>query len=234
LYREADALIALTNAERNIYLGFGVDERKIHVTGNGPYLAPTADGQRFREKYRLGQDPMVLFLGQKYAYKGIEALVKAADFVWRRFPDTRFVFIGPSTPFSELFFSEKKSSRILELGYVDLQEKTDALDACSMLCVPSTQESFGGVYTEAWNFGKPVIGCNIPAVAEVIQNGENGLLTQQESSQIADSILLLLSDFEKARQLGMAGKNKARREYSWESLTLKTQQAYLDVLKERN
>jgi glycosyltransferase involved in cell wall biosynthesis len=55
--------------------------------------------------------------------------------------------------------------RILELGSVDLQTKTDALEACTLLCLPSTQESFGGVYTEAWSFKKPVIGCDIPAVS---------------------------------------------------------------------
>ena len=72
--------------------------------------------------------------------------------------------ITPRTPFSQKFFTQQPPDpRLIELGTVDLQQKTNALAACTLLCLPSTQESFGGVFTEAWSFEKPVIGANIPA-----------------------------------------------------------------------
>ncbi|HVP22227.1 MAG TPA: glycosyltransferase family 4 protein, partial [Anaerolineaceae bacterium] len=230
LYRKADALIVLTNAERNILLNFGVDERKIHVTGNGPRLAPQANGQRFRDAFHLGQDPIILFLGQKYVYKGFEALAKAAEDVWKHFPDAWFVFIGPRTRFSEHFFSEVHAHRIVEIGFVDLQEKTDALAACTILCVPSSQESFGGVYTEAWSFSKPVIGCNIPAVAEVVQDGENGIITSQEPAQIAEDIIQLLSNPGDAFRMGEAGKKKVEQNFSWPAIAQKIEDVYRALL----
>ncbi len=64
------------------------------------------------------------------------------------------------TPEAQPIFAEAtRDPRVTDLGIVDTQTKTDALDIAhsSMLCVPSTQESFGLVYVEAWSLGKPVI-----------------------------------------------------------------------------
>jgi glycosyltransferase involved in cell wall biosynthesis len=230
LYRKADALIALTEVEKATLASFGVDEEKIHVTGIGPLLADQADGYRFRETYGLGNDPIVLFLGQKYAYKGVEVLLKSAQLVWRRFPETKFVFIGPRTLFSQKLFGEIRDRRIIEMGIVDLQTKTDALHACMILCVPSTQESFGGVYTEAWSFEKPVIGCSIPSVAEVISDGEDGLLTLQEPKEIAKHLISLLTDPNLAHRMGVAGKRKVDTSYNWSVLAKKTEEVYRKTL----
>jgi glycosyltransferase involved in cell wall biosynthesis len=92
------------------------------------------------------------------------------------------------------------------LGKVDLQTNTNAIAASTHLCVPSTQESFGGVYVEAWSFGKPVIGCNIPAVAEIITDGVNGYLVSQSLKQIGDRICHLLLNPTQATAMGAAGQ----------------------------
>jgi glycosyltransferase involved in cell wall biosynthesis len=95
------------------------------------------------------------------------------------------------------------------------------------------QESFGGVYTEAWNFEKPVIGCNIPAVAEVITHEVNGYLVEQNSHQIAEHILKLLLDPDKATQMGQQGKQKVEAHYTWDILAQKTEKIYLSLLHSR-
>jgi glycosyltransferase involved in cell wall biosynthesis len=229
LYREADALIALTEAEKRILVGLGVDEERIHVTGFGPILAQHAQPDTFIS--RCGVDgPLVLFLGQHYAYKGYRQVLQAAPLVWAKFPQAKFAFIGRAVGHSEEDFEAHKDSRIVRLGEVSLQEKTDALAACSLLCVPSTQESFGGVYTEAWSYGKPVIGCNIPAVSEVITEGQDGILVPQEPMAIAGAICQLLASPLSANAMGEAGRRKVEERYSWERLAALTEQAYGSVL----
>jgi glycosyltransferase involved in cell wall biosynthesis len=109
---------------------------------------------------------------------------------------------------------------------VGLQLKTDALAACALLCVPSTQESFGGVYTEAWSFGKPVIGCDIPAVAEVITDGQDGYLVDQEPEQIAERVCHLLLNPAQAEAMGQAGQHKVEAEYTWQRIAERTEEAY--------
>ena len=215
LYREADAVMALTAAERAVLAGLGVREERIVVVGHGPVLAPAADPAGFRARHGLGDDPVVLFLGQHYAYKGFRALLQAAPLVWRRLPEARFVFAGPPVGDSERAFAVAPDPRLLRLGRVSLQEKSDALAACSLLCVPSSQESFGGVYTEAWSYGRPVIGCPIPAVAEVIDEGVDGLLRPQEPTALAAAIVELLMDAGRAAAMGEAGRRKVEARYAW-------------------
>jgi glycosyltransferase involved in cell wall biosynthesis len=230
IYMQADAVFALTQVEKQTLVELGVEENRITVTGIGPVLADSADEKAFRQKYKLADDPMVLFLGQKYVYKGVEALLNAAPLVWQRFPETRFAVIGPRTEYSIKLFRTVNDHRILEMDSVSLQEKTDALAACTLLCVPSSQESFGGVYTEAWSFGKPVIGCPIPAVSELIIDGVDGCLVRQHSVEIADRILALISEPDLAHSMGIAGQRKVEDRYTWQNLSAITERAYQDIL----
>lgn len=225
LYKEADCLIALTNAEKSILIDLGIKEDRIAVTGHGPILAPTVCPESFFSRYSNIEAPFVLFLGQHYLYKGYRQILEAAPLVWQNYPEVHFVFIGPGVKNSEHVF-DNSDYRIHRLGSVDLQTKTDAIAACTMLCVPSTQESFGGVYTEAWSLGKPVIGCAIPAVSEVVTNGVDGYLVSQEPSQIADRICHLLNYPLQAEMMGSAGQTKVAQKYTWERIAEKTELVY--------
>ncbi len=230
LYQMADMVITLTNAEKQILITLGVKENKIKVTGHAPILANNADPDNFKQKYQLKNAPIVLFLGQHYAYKGYQQLLEATSQVWQKIPETQFIFVGPAIKNSETYFSNITDKRIHRLGAVDLQEKTNAIAACDVLCVPSTQESFGGVYTEAWSFNKPIIGCNIPAVAEVVTHGVDGLLISQDSYAIADSICELLLDEKQAKIMGEAGKKKVELKYNWPYLASLTSKIYQNLL----
>lgn len=232
LYREADAVIALTHAEKRTLVELGVDEGRIHVAGIGPVLAPEADAGRFRREHGI-EGPMVLFLGQKYRYKNVVELLRAAPLVWKRLPDARFVFVGPRTPHSRRVFGQVTDRRVVELPAVGLQEKTDAVAACDVLCLPSSQESFGGVFVEAWTLGKPVIGARIPAVSEVIADGVDGLLTDPTPPAIAERVLAILQDVRTAAALGRAGRAKAAERFTWDRIAAVVDGAYAAAVNGR-
>jgi glycosyltransferase involved in cell wall biosynthesis len=229
LSHRADGIIALTEAEKEILVQEGISPEKIFVTGIGPLLADHADPQGFRNKHEI-DGPIVLFLGQHYRYKGFLEVLTSAKLLWEKFPDVHYVFIGPSVGDSEKYFKGDRDRRVHRLGMVDLHEKTDALAASDVLCVPSLQESFGGVYTEAWSFGMPVIGCPIPAVREVIDDEEDGLLVEQDANDIAEKIAYLVSHPDVAAKFGQAGKVKVEARFSWERLAARTEEAYKKVL----
>ena len=231
LYTLADAVLALTHAEKQTLLQLGVKEENLHVIGHGPVLETTANPETFLKKHRI-DGPMVLFLGQHYPYKGYKELLQAAKIVWEKIPAAHFTFIGPPIGQSETVFKETPDKRIHRLGNVTLQEKTDALAACSLLCVPSTQESFGGVYAEAWCFNKPVIGCRIPAVSEVITHEKDGYLVSpsQEPAEIAEKIIFLLENETVSSQLGAAGKKKVDEKYTWQRIAQRVEGIYKNLV----
>lgn len=232
LYRNADALIALTTAEKNTLIALGVSPQKVFVTGIGPVVSPQAYPQRFIDRYGIS-GPMVLFLGQKYQYKNFAEILRAAPLVWQKNPGANFVFIGPRTRYSRKLFSKINDKRIIELDAIDIQTKTDALAACALLCLPSTQESFGGVFLEAWSFKKPVIGADIVSVRDVISQGNDGLLVSAGTAMHKDLALkinTLLQDSSLAEQLGSNGFRKVSQYYNWNTIAKNTESVYKSLL----
>lgn len=229
IYRQADAVFTLTTAEKKILIDLGVTADRIFVIGHGPIVSNCHNPQRFREIYGI-RGPMILFLGQHYAYKGYRQLLAACQSVWRSHPQTQFVFIGPAVKDSERTFQAYADPRIHRLGLVDLMTKTDALAACDVLCVPSSQESFGGVYTEAWLFKKPVIGCDIPAVADVITDGVDGFLVDQTAEAIGERLIDLLGQPKVAKAMGRAGYRKVQEQFAWSAIATKVDRAYRKIL----
>jgi glycosyltransferase involved in cell wall biosynthesis len=101
-------------------------------------------------------------------------LLNAAPHVWQRFSETSFAFIGPRNDYSNKLFKSVVDRLIFELDSVSLQYKSNTLSACPLLCVPSSQESFGGVCRETRSFSTPIIGFPIPAISELIMNSVDG------------------------------------------------------------
>jgi len=224
--QEADALITLTNNEKQRFIQLGVDRNKIHVTGNAPVVSRSYNSEQFKIKYGIKEE-MVLFLGQKFSYKGLDILLKAAEIVWNKHPMAKFVFIGPRTNYSrELFKRTENKSNIIEIGSISLEEKTSALAACDILCLPSSQESFGGVFLEAWAFAKPVIGANIYSIKEVIDDKKNGFIVKRSSVDIADKIIYLFDNPAVREDMGKQGYEKLARVYNWDNIAVLTEQVY--------
>jgi glycosyltransferase involved in cell wall biosynthesis len=230
IYQEADALIAFTNHEREALVKLGAKRDRVRVTGIGPVVAPSADPDRARHAFNL-PDRFVLFLGQKYAYKGLGAVLQAAPLVWRNHPRVHFAFVGPRTACSRHLFAQQTDPRIHEYDTVDIQEKTDLLSACEMLCVPSSQESFGGVIVEAWTQGRPVVVGPAPAAFDVVAEGEDGLLLPEATGHaVAERVVRLLDDPALADTMGQRGALKVVTRYSWDRLAEQTLAIYRSLL----
>ncbi|MBI3959905.1 MAG: glycosyltransferase family 4 protein [Chloroflexi bacterium] len=233
LYQSADRLIAMTDTERQWLIHQGAAAERVSVIPFGPLISRDHDAAAFRARHDLGDALIVLFLGQKLPYKGFAQMAEAAPLVWQEHPHTRFVFVGPRTAESTAFFATLHDPRILELPAIDEFEKNSALAACDIFCMPSTQESLGGVYLEAWSYAKPVIAADIPTSQEIISHGTDGLLVEQKGTAIAAALIGLLADPEQAAALGAAGQRKVAAVYVWEGLAGRLLDLYRSVADKR-
>jgi len=89
LYQAADAVMALTHAEKVTLVSLGVARERIHVIGHAPVVSQHA----LQPDYFGPGGPVILFLGQKYRYKGFDQLLKSMPIVWKQKPDVRFAFV---------------------------------------------------------------------------------------------------------------------------------------------
>jgi len=234
VYRSADAVLTLTQAEAQEMGRLGVDPARVHVIGGAADEPMPGDAERFRATIGAGSRPIVLFLGQLYEYKGVGRLLSAAMDLRTHGTEMELVFLGPPTDFSRGLFARRHPSWVHVVGAVDNQTKWDAIEAATVVCVPSAQESFGRVYLEAWARGKPVISGRIPPVMEVVTDGQDGLLVDPGSVQHLEGALeLLLTDPALARRLGEAGRLERDKRFTWKQVVKRVEHVYEELLGKR-
>ena len=230
LYREAEAVIALSESEATWLQSQGAPKDRLHRIGIGPLNDPDAPVE-LAARVVPGERNVVLFVGQLHTYKGIHALLGAARLLRSR-PDLLFVFAGPDVRGNAREFANA-GPNVRWLGAVDNATRDSLLNACTLLCVPSSRESFGGVIVEAWASGKPVIGGPAPATRELIEDGVDGWSVPQEPAVIASRIMALLDNPALAAAMGARGKEKVAGRYSWEAIARAHLRVYEHVLSQR-
>jgi glycosyltransferase involved in cell wall biosynthesis len=214
-YRRDDAVIALTEWEASWYREHGVNH--VHVTGIGPNVHALPEVAR--------DEATVLFVGRRERYKGYHALRAAARLVWAERPDARFVTIGQAA-WNAAFDRGLHDTRWVDRGVATEEEKAEAFARATIFAMPSEHETFGHTYLEAWTAGLPVIAGDTPALREVVREGVDGLHVANEPRAIADAILTLLRDPDRARRMGAAGRERLAREFSWLAVARRTESAY--------
>ncbi|MDQ6796383.1 MAG: glycosyltransferase family 4 protein [Chloroflexota bacterium] len=226
LYRLADAVIALTDVERRWLINQGAHPDRTHVIGLGPTNDPQASPAPART--RVGPGKFVLFLGQLHGYKGFRVLIETARaFADRR--DVRFVFAGPDVRGQARAFAGAPAN-VLYLGQVDPSMRDSLLQACTVLCVPSSRESFGAVLVEAWSCGKPVIGGPAAATRELIDEGIDGWTVPANPRAIAGVLSRLLDDEALGHRAGAAGRAKVAARFSWPAIAGRHLEIYQPLL----
>jgi glycosyltransferase involved in cell wall biosynthesis len=122
-----------------------------------------------------------------------------------------FVLAGPETEGFRREYKPKAEAnrRVISFGSVSEREKLSLLSACDLLVLPSTVESFGIVYLEAWMYGKPVIGALTEVSSEVITHGKDGLLVPPgDHRALARAIGRLVTRPDLGKRMGARGRRK--------------------------
>lgn len=183
------------------------------VVGQGVDGDFQADGEAFRRKYGQAR-PFVLYAGRKDAGKNVELLADyMARYRARRGPGCDLLLIGGGQPLGA------EQDGIRDLGFVPLRDKRDAYAAATVLCQPSTRESFSLVMMEAWAAGTPSLVHGACAVTRHHATRCNGGLYFESYAEFELCLDLLLARPELARRLGENGRRYMRENYAWGPMT---------------
>ena len=232
-YNRCQAVIALLESDRQNLKSIGVTESLLSVIGVVPILSPTTNPESFREKHNLVDKPFVLYVGRMTEYKGFRAIMEAGPEIWKHIPEARLVFAGPANPVEAAAF-ENADPRVLFLGRCSDQEKSNAMSACDLFCMPSTSEILPTVYLEAWSYGKPIIGGRAPGLPELIEGSGGGVTVEQAPSIVADAIVRFLTDADLRHRCGSNGRQLVTRCYSSEAVTRQLEALYEEVTARRD
>jgi len=199
-------------------------------------FGPQADGNAIRERHRLEDRKVVLFVGRLTEHKGIQTLIEAAPMLPE---DTAFLLVGPGEvpwTWTRLMRRLGVEDRFLRVGKVPEYELPAYYSACDILVLPSVSrlEAFGLVLLEAMASGKPVVASDIPGVRDVLKDGVTGFLAEPFSPKdLAEKLNAILSSDELAAEMGRRARIHAREHYAWSVIADIIERVYKDVISER-
>lgn len=181
--------------------------------------------QKIRKDYHLEGKKIVLSVGRLIERKGHDKIVEALPLVIKSVPEVQVLIVGRGDYLHEL---EDLARKHRVEHYVQfLQEVADDelpyfYHACDVFVMPSRQlsngdvEGFGIVYLEANTFGKPVIAGASGGAVEAVKHMVNGLLVQPtNTNELAQAMISLLTNKQKAELLGAQGAKRVEEKFSW-------------------
>ncbi len=243
IMKSSDLVIAFTEFEKHYLIKNGVNENKIAVIGVGinPDDYQNANCQNLHSKYRADGELVVLFVGRREKDKGVETLTEAFELVWRHNKNIKLILAGNPSNNDKVFkdmikgFDLELQKKIILIENFEEKEKSIIFASCDVFALPSKADSFGIVFLEAWLHKKPVIACKDTAQSSFINDGIDGLLVEYgNKDNLAKAILKLLENRDLRESMGLAGREKVLKNYTWDVLAKKVREKYHDVVNRQN
>jgi glycosyltransferase involved in cell wall biosynthesis len=223
--RLCTAIVAVSDATRASLERQGYPQSKLHTIHNGIEEPPPVDPAE------LAPRPTILQVARLAEVKGQRTLLRALAQL-----DASAVLVGRDIEHAGAYERELRdeahrlgvSDRVVFAGGRD--DVPALLAACDVFCLPSSAEGLPIVVLEAMASARPVVASAVGGTPELVDDGVTGLLVPPESPEaLASALASLLSDPERARALGEAGRDRVRSEFSLERSTARVLDLYTVV-----
>ena len=258
-YEAADAVIAVSEGMRQDVLRSypQVDPDRVAVVHNGIDSELWQRHEDLDTVRRHGVDPdrpSVVFVGRITRQKGLPYLLRAAA---QLPPEVQLVLCAGSPDTPEIkaevegLMEELRTSRTGVVWIPEMLPRAKVvalLSSATVFACPSIYEPLGIVNLEAMACEAPVVATATGGIPEVVVDGETGWLVPIEQRQdgsgipldadrfVADLAAALtdaVSDRDRARRMGLAGRTRAVEAFSWASIGEQTLDVYRSVLARR-
>lgn len=203
----------ITNAShiRNIYYGLTMT-KPVHES-NG---------------HAIPSDPFVLITGRLVTFKGHVYLIRAWKKIREKHPSLKLYIVGDGykrADLENLVKDYELQDSVIFMGHVP--NPHPLMENCLFTIVSSIWEGFGLILLESWMHKKPIVAFDVPAMNEVIDDRQNGLLVKEKDpDDLAEKISWLYENREIAREFGENGYQKLNSYYTLHRMTDEMEQVY--------
>jgi len=230
--------VVLNEPLKEKLVGKGIEEGRLEVIPNGVNVEDFNLGkgeiERVKEKYELNETT-VMFSGTVTPRKGVEYLVKAAEILKEK--NVLFLIVGNTNLDREyankvMEYAKLKNLKVRFTGFVPYEDLKALYSACDIFVLPSLEEGFGIVLTEALASGKPLIGSNVGGIPMQIRDGWNGFLVEPgNEKQLAEKIKYLIDNPEERERMGKNSRKLAEEKFNWIMIADKYLRVYEEVVR---
>jgi glycosyltransferase involved in cell wall biosynthesis len=237
----ATSIVAVSKAVQSSYAslpGFPSDRMQVIYPGLD-FQRPQADTVTMENLRRsLGLDHamrVVLNVGRLEVVKGQHHLIPVMLAIRERFPHAKLLIAGEGTLGMALATAIADARLDNEITLLGVRKDIDALlSIADVLVVTSESESFGLPLVEAMRAGKPVVATDVGGIPELVAHGVNGLIVPRaDPAAMANAILALLENPERAREMGSAGWQIASKCFDVRDSMRSLESLYARVIEDR-
>lgn len=176
---------------------------------------------KFRNDYRLGDKPLIAFLGGSVSSKGADLLVKSIISLFKIRDNFQLVIAGEFERFKieQMNDIEKEVHSLLSNNIEvkkhivftgPLKDVQPLLQNSTILVWPATVPHFSRPVMEAMSLGKAVLASDFKSTREIVDDGIDGVLFSPDVSSLTSSLACLLDNPEKIKSLGKKAKVKGK------------------------
>lgn len=190
----------------------GIDAKKIMLYPRGVNVEMFNPARRngfYKDRYGLGDQLKLLYVGRVSKEKDLPVLVDAFKRVAKDMPRLQLVVVGDG-PYLEQMQRELRGAPAVFTGYLHDEDLAEAYASADLFIFPSTTDTFGNVILEAQASGLPVIVTDQGGPRENIIHGETGLIVPGGDAMALARAMAELCGNHQRRQAMAA----AAREYS--------------------
>jgi glycosyltransferase involved in cell wall biosynthesis len=200
-------------------------------TQTGPSVPPAET----RRSLGIPMDvPLVGMVARLAPQKGVKEFLHASRLVCDRHPTVRVVLVGGGPLWEEakrLHAELALGDRLLLLG--EVPSAREIMAALDLLVVSSTSEGSSVVAMEAMALSKPVVATSVGGIPEVVLDRDTGLLVPPgDAVALAEAVLGLLADPERARSMGARARARAVEHFDVRTMVARTRDVYGNVMRE--
>jgi phosphatidylinositol alpha-1,6-mannosyltransferase len=206
-------------------------------------LTPGVDDDTFRpergraevrDRYGLGNRPVVVCVSRMVARKGQDVLVRALPKIREQVPDAALLLVGDGPYRSQverLVDGLELRGHVVLAGQVPWAATPAYYAAGDVFCMPTRTrrgglepEALGICYLEAAATQLPVVAGDSGGAPDAVLDGENGFVVPGHDVQaVADRCARLLADRALAQRLGRRGREWVAASWRWDDLAVRLQ-----------
>ncbi len=224
----ADAVLAVSASLREYAVSLGVNPDRVHVVPNGVNVnlfGLDAHDPEVTTRWELGDGHVLGFVGGLRPWHGVEVLPELLSRLVGRFPDLRLVIVGDGQLRGELERDLEErglAHSAVFTGSLPHEEVAALIHRFDVALAPYPRPAHDFYFSPLKLFeymacGAPVVAASLGQIAEVVRDGETGLLYPPgQLDALVASCDRLLEDTDLRRRMGRAAAKEIHARYTWD------------------
>jgi glycosyltransferase involved in cell wall biosynthesis len=212
IFRSADTLLVVSRELEEYARGLGARAERIRVLPNGANeerFRPGLAGGAVRARYGLGRKRVMGFVGTLRPWHDVDTMLDALERLAGLDDRVHLLVVGEGPASDRL--RRLGNAHVTCTGAIEYEDVPEFMAAMDVVVVPYSEEIdcyFSPLKLfEAMAMGKPVVGARIGQVAELLADGETGLLYEPGNARdLADKVRLALDLPDRGRKMGSAAR----------------------------